>query len=59
MKGSSTKVGWANKEKYTLKTTIPSEIRDYLELKQGDDLLWTLDKIDGKWIAVIKKVESD
>lgn len=59
MRGSSTKVGWANKEKYTLKTTIPSEIRDYLELKQGDDLLLTLDKIDGKWIAVIKKVESD
>ncbi|OPX60977.1 MAG: hypothetical protein A4E25_00092 [Methanobacterium sp. PtaB.Bin024] len=56
MKGSVTKVGYANKEKYTLKTTIPSEVRDYLELTGGDQILWELDKVNGKWIAVIKKV---
>jgi bifunctional DNA-binding transcriptional regulator/antitoxin component of YhaV-PrlF toxin-antitoxin module len=58
MKGKVTRVGFANKEKRTLRVTIPSHVRDYLELKQGDEIVWELDKTKDEWIATIRKVKK-
>jgi hypothetical protein len=33
-------------------------VRDYLELKQGDEIVWELDKTKDEWIATIRKVKK-
>jgi bifunctional DNA-binding transcriptional regulator/antitoxin component of YhaV-PrlF toxin-antitoxin module len=52
-----TKINKASSAHDQIRTTIPTAIAERLELKSGDKIDWELDKIDGVWIAIIKKVE--
>lgn len=46
-----------NKNKKSLKTTIPSLIRDMLEIQAGDKLIWKIDVENEKISAKITKEE--
>ena len=41
----------------SLRTTVPVHITRKLKLAQGDRVVWDFDKVDGKWIATIRKKE--
>lgn len=51
-----TKINKASSTHPQIRTTIPSAIASQMKLKNGDTIDWELDKIDGVWIAIIKKV---
>ena len=42
-------------ESSSLETTIPATIARQLGLKPGCGVGWSLDKVNGKWTATIKK----
>ena len=50
-----TKVTKAKPETTSVRTTIPAHIVDKLGLDAGDTLDWDIDKIDGRWVAVLSK----
>lgn len=52
MSGFKTKLTKANQAR-SLRTTVPAPLRDHFDLKEGDSLIWELDKIDGKWVAIV------
>jgi bifunctional DNA-binding transcriptional regulator/antitoxin component of YhaV-PrlF toxin-antitoxin module len=52
MSGFKTKLTKANQGR-SLRTTVPAGLRDHFDLKEGDTLVWEIDKIDGKWVAVV------
>ena len=39
----------------SLRTTVPIHIINQLNLKKGDTVKWTLDKVNNEWTASIKK----
>ena len=41
----------------SVRTTIPMHIANKMELLVGSTIEWDLDKVDGSWIATIRKVE--
>ena len=41
--------------KPSLRTTVPTHIVRKLELSPKDRVFWDIDKIDGVWIATIRK----
>lgn len=52
-----TKINKASSTHEQIRTTIPSAIANQLKLELGDSIDWELDKVNGVWIAIIKKVE--
>lgn len=54
-----TKVNRANNNAKTLRTSIPKEIVNSLELSHGDDLVWNVEVVNNEElkIFVTKKVE--
>lgn len=57
MSGATTKLQKANQGK-SLRTTVPLLIRDHFDLTEGDVLNWQIDKIDGKWVAIVTVEEK-
>lgn len=53
-----TVVALAVRESKSVRTTIPKHIAKKLELDQGVHLKWDIDKIDGEWMAVIRKAPT-
>lgn len=51
-----TKVNKASSTHDQLRSTIPSSIAEKLNIKAGDEIDWDLDKINGVWVATIKKI---
>jgi|LDZT01.1.fsa_nt_gi bifunctional DNA-binding transcriptional regulator/antitoxin component of YhaV-PrlF toxin-antitoxin module len=51
-----TKVNKASSTHEQLRSTIPSSIAEKLGINAGDEIDWDLDKVDGVWIATIKKI---
>ena len=41
----------------SLRTTVPRHIAEQLGLKEKDIVMWSLDKVDGRWTATIIKKE--
>ncbi|MBZ9570867.1 AbrB/MazE/SpoVT family DNA-binding domain-containing protein [Methanobrevibacter sp. TMH8] len=58
IKTFSVNVNKANKNSSTLKITIPSEIRDFLNIKEKDVVDYSVIEIDGEYITTIKKSEN-
>ncbi|BDZ68254.1 hypothetical protein [Methanobacterium ferruginis] len=52
-----TKVKVETSEENDIKTDIPSIVGNELKLCPGDSLEWELQKKEGVWVAVIRKVE--
>ena len=50
-----TSVSIARKATVSLRTTIPTNITRKLDLTAKDQLEWDLDKVDGVWVATIRK----
>lgn len=50
-----TSVSIARKATVSLRTTIPAHITKKLDLTAKDQLDWDVDKVDGVWIATIRK----
>ena len=57
LKGNETSVNVAAPGKDSLRSTIPYHIADRLGVSKGDRLVWSIDKLDNSWVAVIRKVE--
>lgn len=53
MSGHKTKLTASGKEGLSLRTTVPAAIRHQLGLKEGDSLVWELDKVAGKWVVIV------
>jgi len=51
--GQRTTLSKANKESYSLRTTVPSGIVKQFDLKVGDSLDWKIDIKDGKLVVVV------
>ena len=51
----TSKVSKANDKSKSLKTTVPGEIREWLELEPYDMLVWTVKDHSGKRIATCRK----
>ncbi|BDZ71005.1 hypothetical protein [Methanobacterium petrolearium] len=49
------KIETTNEKK--INTNIPSRVGNDLKLCPGDSLEWDLQKKDGLWVAIIRKVE--
>lgn len=56
MKGTLTAISSARSASDSLRTTIPVFVVSQLNLTTKDQLEWKVDKVDGKWVAVIEKV---
>ena len=41
----------------SLRTTVPAHIARKLDMVQGDRVIWDLDKVNGVWLAIIRKKE--
>ena len=39
----------------SLRTTVPIHIVRKLDLESSDHIVWDIDKIDGEWVATIRK----
>ena len=39
----------------SLRTTVPIGVTKKLGLKRGDVVVWDVDKVKGKWIAIVEK----
>lgn len=51
-------VALAVRESKSVRTTIPKHIAKKLELDRGVRLKWDIDKVDGEWMAVIRKAPA-
>jgi antitoxin component of MazEF toxin-antitoxin module len=51
------KVGLAKPGTNSLKTTIPEGIVEYLNLKPGDTLEWSMEIVKGNRVTFVKKVQ--
>lgn len=52
-------VALAVRESKSVRTTIPKHIATKLGLVQGVHLKWDIDKIEGRWVAVIQKAGGE
>lgn len=48
----------ARPETKSLRATVPEGIVEYLELKNGDRLEWKMDMINGKRVAIVKRIKK-
>ena len=51
------RVGLAKPGTNSLRTTIPEGIVEYLNLKPGDTLEWSMEMVGGTRVTLVKKVE--
>ena len=56
LKSTVTRIGGKGRERY-LKTIIPVEIIEELNLQPGDVLAWEIEKRNGRKVAVLRKLE--
>jgi bifunctional DNA-binding transcriptional regulator/antitoxin component of YhaV-PrlF toxin-antitoxin module len=56
--GLRSKVGLAKTGTSSLRTTIPEGIVEYLNLKPGDILEWSMEIIDSARVTVVRKVKN-
>jgi bifunctional DNA-binding transcriptional regulator/antitoxin component of YhaV-PrlF toxin-antitoxin module len=56
--GLKSKVGLAKTGTSSLRTTIPEGIVEYLNLKPGDILEWSMEIIDSARVTVVRKVRN-
>jgi len=52
------KVGVAKTGTSSLRTTIPEGIVEYLNLKAGDTLEWSMEMVGNTRVAVVKRVKE-
>ena len=52
---NETKLTLAVSRSSSLRTTVPMNIVKKLGLNEGDHVTWDIDKIDGRWMATVKK----
>ncbi len=57
MKGITSSVNLARLTAESYKTTIPVQVAGPMGLAHKDHIGWTLDKIDGEWLATIRKLK--
>lgn len=57
METNQTVLSLAVSRSSSLRTTVPIHIIQKLDLEKGDKLEWDLDKINNKWIVIIRKAE--
>lgn len=50
----ATKLQAANIAK-SLRATVPMSVVKQMKLEQGDMIEWELDKVDNKWIVIVRK----
>lgn len=43
----------------SIKTTVPAPVAMQMDLDHKDRLAWTLDKVNGAWIATVRKVNPN
>ena len=51
-----TKINKASSKHDQLRSTIPILFARQLNLHEGDSISWDLDKVDGEWVIIIKKL---
>ena len=51
------KVTIARPESKSLRATVPEGMVAFLELQSGDKLEWKMEIIDGKRVAIVRKLE--
>ena len=56
LNGTQTSVGIARSSSGSLRTTIPIFVVSHLGLNAKDRLDWKVDKINGEWVAIIRKI---
>lgn len=55
LKGMVTAASLARTSSDSLKTTIPTMIAAQLDISPKDRLEWRIDKVEGVWVATIRK----
>jgi len=48
----------ANTKSNSLRTTVPSSVRDHYGLKVGDKIVWHFDTEDDKIIVIVKPIKE-
>lgn len=56
MDSHQSKVSAARPESISKRTTIPAFVAKQMDLSVGDVLDWKIDKIEGRWVAVITRM---
>ena len=54
-----TKVNKANSKSKTLRTSIPKEIVNSLELSHGDDLIWNIEVVNNNEFKIVITKNND
>lgn len=57
--GQRTVLSKANKESYSLRTTVPSGIVKQFDLEIGDYLDWRIDIKDNELVVILKPTKKD
>lgn len=55
LESDETVVALAVRESVSVRSTIPKHVAKKLGLDPGTHLKWDVDKIDGEWVAIIRK----
>ena len=55
---NESKMSLAVSRSESLRTTVPIHITQKLGLKKGDMAVWDMDKVNGTWVAILKKKEK-
>lgn len=53
--GTDTTAQSATSTSRSIRTTIPTFVVQKLNIQEGDDLVWDIDKQGKNWIAILKK----
>ena len=59
IKHGETVVTLAVSHSESMRTTVPAHVIDQLQLRPKDRVKWSMDKIDGVWVATIRKSSGD
>lgn len=55
MVGDKSRVSAAKSGHISVRTTIPAHIARKMELRVGSTVEWDLDKVNGQWVATIRR----
>lgn len=55
---NETVIALAVQKSESVRTTVPKHIAKKLGLEPGVHVMWDIDKIEGEWVATIKKAAS-
>jgi len=59
MHGEKSGVFRARPNSKSLRTTIPTGVASHMGIENKDEILWTLDKVEGEWVCSVRLLKQN